>query len=78
MSGFEVVGVALALMPLVISVAEDYNKVHGRFTRYRKFSAEAKEFQSLLKIQKTIFREECRLLICQVVGEDEAGPIVVG
>ncbi len=71
MSGFEVAGVTLAVLSLVISAAENYHNVYSRFTRFRKFSAEVKEFQSLLKIQRTIFREECRLLVGQVAGEDE-------
>lgn len=71
MSGFEVASITLAVLPLVISAAENYANVCRRFMKFRKFSAELQEFQTLLKIQRTIFREECRLLVGQVAGEDE-------
>ena len=72
MSALEVVGIPLAILPLIITAAEDYDKIYRRFKRFKRFAAEAKDFLSRLQIQRTIFREECRHLLALVLGIDEA------
>lgn len=67
----EIAGVALAVLPLVASAAENFRKVHRFFTRFRHFGPEVKEFQSELMIQRTIFRNECRLLIARVATQED-------
>lgn len=65
------VGIVLAVLPLVISAAENYKKVYLPFERFRKFAPEVRQFLCKLKIQRTLFREECRLLLSQVAGDEE-------
>ncbi len=72
MSGIEVVGILLAVMPLLISAAEHYRDLATPFTRYRGFTGEARMFLAELQTQQTIFRNEARLLLGSVVGHAQA------
>lgn len=65
------VGIVLAVLPLVISAAENYKKVCLPFKTVRRFAPEVRQFLCKLKIQRTLFREECRLLLAQVAGNEE-------
>lgn len=81
MSGIETItfGV-LGVLPLVISAAEHYNECHQAFVRYRKFAAEVDRFQQHLKIQKTVFRNQCRILLGNVttVTQQDAASSMLG
>lgn len=66
----EIAGVALAVLPIVVNVAESFCTVQNIFKRFRGFGPEVKLFQLQLKIQRTIFREECRQLIARVAGQE--------
>jgi hypothetical protein len=44
MSGFEVLGVVLGLLPLLISAGEHYEDVYQPFLRYRHFSKEVERY----------------------------------
>jgi hypothetical protein len=59
MSGFETVGVALAVIPLIISAVEHYEDILGPITTYRKYSAVLKTFTTELNVQRDIFQNEC-------------------
>ena len=79
MSGVEtVVGLALGVLPLLISAAEHYADCLRPFVRYKNFSREAHRFQNLLDIQKTIFRNQCRILLEKIVEHDVASSILNG
>ncbi|KAH0538686.1 hypothetical protein FGG08_004761 [Glutinoglossum americanum] len=72
MSGAETVaGLALALLPLVVSALENYEITFEPFVRYRKFAPELERFEKRLKAQKTIFRNECRLLLSSLTDLHE-------
>jgi len=81
MSGIETItfGV-LGFLPLVISAAEHYNECHQAFVRYRKFTAEVDRFQQHLKVQKTVFRNQCRILLENVttVTQQDAASSMLG
>lgn len=81
MSGIESItfGV-LGVLPLLISAAEHYNQCHHAFVRYRKFAAEVDRFQQHLKIQKTVFRNQCRILLGNVaaVTQQDAASSMLG
>ena len=73
MSGVEAAaGLALGVLPLLISAAEHYNDSLRPFTRYKSFAKEADRFQNLLGIQKTVFRNQCRILLEEIVEHDVA------
>ena len=63
MSGFEGAGIALAVLPLLISAAKHYDSALTPFARYKRFAKEAKTYSKELGIQRTIFRNECRNLL---------------
>lgn len=72
MSGLEIAGVALAVIPILISATEHYDDVHRPLVRLFKFSKEVKRYRTQFKTHSTIFREECRILLGHVVRDDEA------
>lgn len=72
MSGAEVVGFTLALLPLLISAAEHYDDCIRPILRYRKIVEEVHLFQRNLKVQRTIFRNQCRILLESVIEHDAA------
>lgn len=72
MSGIEVAGLALAILPLVVSTAKRYDSALSPYLRYRRFAKEAKLYSKGLEIQRTIFRNECRNLLERVIDHDTA------
>lgn len=68
----EAVGLALAVLPLLVSTAEHYAETATSFKRYRRFASEATNLASKLRIQRTIFRAAQRFLLHRVVGEAQA------
>lgn len=72
MSGIEGAGLALAVLPLVLSAARGYDNVLSLFFRYKRFAKEAKRYSRELDIQRTIFRNECRNLLEEIVEHDAA------
>ena len=73
MSGAEVV---LGILPLLIAAAEHWNGCLQTFKRYRKFATEVDLFQERLKIQKTVFRNQCRILLENATQDDSAGQML--
>ena len=73
MSGIEgAAGLALAILPLVLSAAKGYDNIMGPFLRYKRFAKEAKMYSRELDIQRTIFRNECRNLLEEIIEHDAA------
>ena len=69
----EIAGVALAVLPLLISAAENYQKICCQpFSRYRKFSKEVQRYLVRLGNQQTIFRVQCLHLLADVVESNAA------
>ena len=72
MSGVEAAGLALAILPVLLSAANHYNECLSPFLRYKKFTREAKRYCLELDIQRTIFRNQCRFLLENVTDHDAA------
>ena len=73
MSGVEAVaGLAVGVLPLLIAAAEHYDQCFRPFVRYKRIAKEADHFRNQLNIQRTIFRNQCRLLLEQIVEHDAA------
>lgn len=68
----EAVGLALAVIPLVVSAAEHFATTKSCISRYRKFSEDVQEFVADLNTQATIFRSATQLLLMSYVGEDKS------
>ena len=69
-------GLALAILPLVFSAAKRYDSVVTPFLRYKEFAKEAKTYSKELRIQSTIFRNECRNLLEEVIDHDAASSML--
>jgi hypothetical protein len=68
----EAASLALAVLPVVISVAENFSTATRALKRYRSFSSEVGRLSKLVKIQRTIFHNEIRLHLASCVGWDQA------
>jgi hypothetical protein len=66
-----VAGLTLAVLPLIISVFEDYKTAIKPFLTLRRSQREARRFGDSLRCQQTIFENECRLLLCSVTREED-------
>jgi hypothetical protein len=69
----EVVGLVLGVLPLIITVVEDYEALYRPFSRYKKFEPLTKTVQNALLKEKTIFRNQCRLLLLGSLGAGVGG-----
>ena len=72
----EALGIILAVLPLLVSAAEHYDDCLSPFIRYRRFASKVDRFQQKLSIQRTVFRNECRILLESVVEHDVANRMV--
>lgn len=76
MSGVEIAGLALAVLPVLLSAAQQYNSCLGPFSRYKRFAKEARVYHKELEIQRTIFRIQCRNLLEEIVDHDAASSML--
>lgn len=68
MSGAEViVGLVLGVLPLIIKAAESYKKISQVVATYRKYSNAVYIFSIEFSTQRTIFQNECTLILAEVV-----------
>lgn len=72
MSGVEVIGVVLGVLPLLISAAEHYEDVFKPFKRFKKYAPELEQYQQQLKTQRTIFLNQCQLLLTSLTNRESA------
>ena len=68
----EAASLALAVLPIVISVAENFSSAARALKRYRHFSLEVGHLSKLVRLQRTIFQGEIRSLLASCVGWDRA------
>lgn len=66
----EVAGAVLAILPLLVSVTKHYEDCSSCIKRYRSYSSHVKQFQQRLTIQRTIFRNQCRILLEDAVDHE--------
>jgi hypothetical protein len=77
MSGAEtVIGLVLGVLPLLVSTAEHYDNVFRPFRRYKRFSKELKKFQQEFLGHRTVFHNECLLLLSTFTGVDTASEML--
>lgn len=67
MSGFEVLGVVLGTIPLVISALEHYQQGLHTIRRWHSYEAELQSLKRRLGIEKAIFVNTCEQLLSGIV-----------
>ena len=78
MSGIEAAGLALTILPLMVSALQHYEDCFRPFLRYKRFAKEADVFRKLFSVQKAIFRNQCAILLQELVEHDAALAILNG
>ena len=68
----EALGFVLSVLQLLIYAAEHYEDCLQPFVRYRNFTSKLDRFRQRLMIQKTVFRNECRILLESAVEHEVA------
>ena len=69
----EAAGLALAILPLLVSALENYEACLQPIKTFIRFTSQAQDFQRHLKVQGAIFQNQCRILLAQAVDHDVAG-----
>lgn len=73
MSGMEVAGLAVSLLPIILSTVNNYQSLCSRpFSRYSSFSREVECYLTRLDNQQVIFRGICFHLLSDVIETDNA------
>jgi hypothetical protein len=72
MTGDEAARFEIGVLPLMLSAIEHYEDVFKPFKRYRKFDPEIELYQQQLGTQKTIFRNQCHLLLATLANRQTA------
>ena len=79
MAGVEAAaGLALAVLPLMISAADHYERCLRPFVRYRNFTKEADFFCWSFSVQKQIFKNQCLILLEEIIEHDAASIVLSG
>ena len=61
-----------------MSAAQHYKDCFRPFLKYKKFAKEADVFRKLFSVQKAIFRNQCGILLQELVEHDAALAILNG
>lgn len=71
MSGFEIVGVVLGGIPIVLEAYNRYQTVSKTFSSFRQHSRALSRLDTILNAQKTIFRGDVTKLLTAVTNDAE-------
>ena len=79
MSGVETAaGLALAVLPLMISATDHYERCLRPFTRYRNFVKEADFFCWSFSVEQQRFKNQCTILLRGISERDTASIVLSG
>ena len=70
MSVVEVVGLTLAVVPLIISAIEHYNIAFQPLVTYCQYNKKLRDFRDRLNFQKRIFQSHCAILLGKVKADE--------
>jgi hypothetical protein len=77
MSGFEVAGVVLGGIPLIISGLENWRKIANAGHYFRRFREEYKKWHDAVRMYELIFKGNLKILLLPIVGDaDEVSWLV--
>ncbi len=69
MSGFEITGVILGVIPLIIEAFNRSEQAFAAFATYRRYPKELAKLDSKLGAQKTVFRNNCINLLSTITSD---------
>lgn len=73
MSGVEAVaGLAIGVLPLLVSAVENYRSACRPFRRWKEFHKELKRFHAEILVEEATFHNECLMLLAALIGNKEA------
>lgn len=76
MSGFEVVGVVLASIPLIISALEHYNRGRAIIGRWKRYDREVKGLIRNLRVEEIKMKNICEKLLLGLVSPSEVEAMI--
>lgn len=71
MSGFEVAGVILAVIPLVLEAFDRSDRAFSAFRTFGRYPKEVLRLQAKFRAQKSIFRNDCIHLLAAVTNDNQ-------
>ena len=78
MSGFEVIGVILGLLPLIISAVENYPEVTDSFNHARKYRIALKKIKQDLDVESMIFSNTLEYVLDGLIPPDVFDQLLTG
>jgi hypothetical protein len=70
MSGVEVAGLFLGVLPVVIEAVKAYHTTYKKIQNFRHYSREVERIQKQFRVRQRMFLNECHLLLQLVVDDD--------
>ena len=74
--GLEVAGLALPILPVLVSALQNYNNCSSPFIRYKKFAKVARDYYGGIEVQRIIFRNQCCVMLGKFVDHEEASTML--
>jgi hypothetical protein len=68
MSGIEIVGLVLGVLPIILSAIEHRHGLAGPFRRWHSYPDELRRFQSRMSVIKTMLQMELETLLIPLLG----------
>jgi hypothetical protein len=65
------ISVTLGVVPLFISAIENYEEIFQPFVVYQRYEKEINRFVSKLRTQKTVFHNECQIILFSVTSSQD-------
>lgn len=76
MSGAEVVGLVLGVLPLIVSAVENYEAAFRPFLTFSRYCNELRDFRTDFATQRQLFQNHCLILLASQIDSDEAEEIL--
>lgn len=67
----DIAGVALAVIPICVTVVEKYHKVAKLVKRFRKYDEQVGYISQAINIHKSIYKNALQILLESILSEDE-------
>lgn len=76
MSGFEIAGVILGGLPLLISFLENYTKIVEAGHTWRRFARQVRRLSQEIETERVIFKDTCEKFLVGIVPPSEVDKMI--